>query len=71
MLKNFNTKLINKSDNLLLAVSGGIDSMVMLHVIHKLAEPLNLHLAVAHVDHQKRETSSIDRAFVKETCDRL
>lgn len=71
MLKNFNTKLLNKYDNLLLAISGGIDSMVLLHVLNNIAESMNLNLMVAHVDHQKRLTSSKDLAFVKETCDKL
>ncbi len=71
MLKDFNQKLFKKNDKLLLAISGGIDSMVMLDNMNELAKTKNLKLMVAHVDHQKRKTSSVDCAFVKDTCQKL
>ncbi len=71
MLKNFHSNLIEKTDNLLLAISGGIDSMVLLDIIYNLAETMKLKLMVAHVDHQKRKTSSQDCDFVKDVCDKL
>ena len=50
------------------AVSGGIDSMVLLHVLRALGHPCH----VAHVDHGLRGAESdADRAFVKEHCARL
>ena len=36
MIKNFGYHLIEESDSLLLAISGGIDSMVMLDIIVKI-----------------------------------
>ncbi len=71
MLKNFNHKLFKKYDRLLLAISGGIDSMVMLHNIYELKESMSLDIVVAHVDHNKRDTSKSDREFVEETCKKL
>jgi len=51
--------------NLLLAVSGGVDSMVMLH----LSILSNLNVAVAHVDHGMRGLSSdLDAQLVKDIC---
>jgi len=64
MIKNFGSHLIEPGDSLLLAISGGIDSMVLLDMIVKLKEKLNLKLYIAHVDHQKRVTSKDDRDFV-------
>ncbi|MFW5889153.1 MAG: tRNA lysidine(34) synthetase TilS [Bacillota bacterium] len=65
MLKNFNKNLINKNDKLVLAISGGIDSMVLFNYLIKLKPDLNLDLTVVHVDHQKRIDSSEDAKFVK------
>jgi len=66
MVEKFNYNLIEKDDSLLLAISGGIDSMVLLSIINNLKEKLNLKLVIAHVDHQKRESSKDDRDFVED-----
>ena len=50
-----------------LAVSGGLDSMALLHAAHRV-HPL---LTVLHVDHGLREASKDDRAFVEATCAQL
>lgn len=71
MLKNFNKTLIQENDSLLIAVSGGIDSMVMLHNIYKLSKERNIKISVAHFDHQKRSDSSQDALLVKNTCEEL
>ena len=71
MIKGFNKKLIENNDSLLLALSGGIDSMVMLDIIEKLKNEMNLKLYIAHVDHQKRISSKDDRDFVVETANEL
>ena len=54
----------------IVAVSGGVDSMVLLHLlITNYQRPItNYQLIVAHYDHGIREESSRDRKFVKETC---
>ena len=45
-----------------LAVSGGIDSMVLLDVMRALP---NIALVIAHYDHGIREDSGVDRLFVQ------
>ena len=50
-----------------LAVSGGVDSVVLLDV---LASQPELQLIVAHYDHGIREDSAEDRRFVSELADR-
>lgn len=53
-------------DSALLAVSGGADSMAMLHLFHRLSKKWNLALAVGHVNHNLRgKTSQKDLEFVE------
>ncbi len=50
---------------LLLAVSGGVDSVVLLHGLHGLAAEWGLRLAVGHVHHGLRgPEADLDRDFV-------
>jgi len=57
---------------LLVAVSGGSDSVCLLAILARLAEPLGLRLAVGHVDHGLRgEESREDARFVEEQADAL
>lgn len=46
------------------AVSGGADSMAMLHLLTRLRTEWNLDLVVAHLDHNIRPESADDAAFV-------
>jgi tRNA(Ile)-lysidine synthase len=56
--------------SVLLAVSGGIDSMVLLHLFSRLREHMNLRLSVIHINHQLRgEESMGDEKFVKDMSD--
>jgi len=56
----------------LVAVSGGVDSMVLLHALHELAGPLGLALAVGHVHHGLRgEAADADQRLVLEAGARL
>jgi len=58
-------KLIEKGDNVLVGVSGGIDSTVLLNLLVSLQKELPFHIGVAHVNHQLRdEESERDEAFV-------
>jgi len=65
MIKNIQKNLIEKNDHLLLSISGGIDSMVMLHNILSIKDEQSLTLTIAHINHQKRPTSQRDALFVK------
>ncbi len=60
--------LLLPEQSVFVAVSGGVDSMVLLHVLHALRHPVS----VAHVDHGLRGAeSSADAAFVQEHCSDL
>jgi len=59
------TSLLNANDRLLLAVSGGVDSMVMLH----LFEQLPFYFEVAHMNFGLRgDESDGDQEFVEQYC---
>jgi tRNA(Ile)-lysidine synthase len=58
--------LIAENDILVVAVSGGIDSMVLLDLLANLRTRRKIRLIVAHVDHQKRRSSTADADFVAE-----
>ena len=62
-------QLINKGDRLLIACSGGVDSMALLHFFDRYKEVLHIELFVVHVDHMLRgEQSAGDRKFVERFC---
>lgn len=46
--------LLLPGDRLVLGVSGGSDSMALLHVLAKITTPLRISMVVAHVDHGLR-----------------
>ena len=63
-------KLIEYNDKLVLAVSGGPDSMCMLHVLNSIKKDLHFEFVVAHVNHMIREEAIEDELYVKNFCDK-
>jgi tRNA(Ile)-lysidine synthase len=53
------------------AVSGGADSVALLHALHALSKEEELSLSVAHVDHCLRPGSKADASFVVNVCREL
>ena len=61
--------LIDYGDKLVIACSGGPDSMALVSVFEKLAMKYDLSLFIAHAEHGIREQSSLDDAkHVQEYC---
>src|ERR671924_1042225 len=58
-------QMLASGHTLLVAVSGGPDSMVLLHTLWHLREPLALKLVVAHLNHQMRPSAADDALFVE------
>ncbi len=65
-------RLLDKGDRVVAGVSGGVDSMVLLHLLHEIREEYNLFLIVAHVNHGLRpEESEKEAALVEKKSSRL
>jgi tRNA(Ile)-lysidine synthase len=64
-------KIFNKYDKILLGVSGGKDSMSLLHVMFKLSRIMGFEVSVAHLNHCMREEADSDEAFVRRVCEKL
>lgn len=64
--------LLTRGDRVLMATSGGVDSMVLLHLFHTIAPAHGWQLSVAHLNHRLRgHSSDADARFVERTARRL
>ena len=62
---------IRHRDTLCIGVSGGPDSMALLDLMIKLKSDLDLVLVVAHVNHNIREESKEEEAYLREFCNNM
>ncbi len=59
-------QLLATDDTIVVAVSGGADSVCLLDILRQLSPALNLKLHVAHLNHQLRgDAADADAAFVR------
>jgi tRNA(Ile)-lysidine synthase len=64
-----NRRLLKRGQAVLVAVSGGLDSMALLHLLHELSSRHRWHLTVAHFNHRLRGRSSdADEKLVRQTA---
>ncbi len=61
--------LLTSGEKVLLAVSGGVDSMVLLHVMVQLARGFQWDLHAAHLHHGIRQEADRDQEQVKQACE--
>lgn len=64
--KKNNLKLNNKS--IVIAISTGVDSMVLLTQFLEIKDIYNLNIICAHVNHMKREQSIIEEKYIIDFC---
>ncbi|MBE6154308.1 MAG: tRNA lysidine(34) synthetase TilS [Firmicutes bacterium] len=57
--------LLYKDDTIVVATSGGPDSMCLLHLLCDLKKGLSLKIVIAHVNHKLREESEEEALFVE------
>lgn len=65
-IKKYN--MIEENDSIVVAVSGGPDSMSLLNVLIKLKQKMNITLVVAHVNHMIRAVADSETEYVKKFC---
>jgi len=61
--------LLKKRDAIVLAVSGGPDSIFLLYLLNRLKKELDLKIIVAHVNHNLRDESLEEASFVENLCE--
>jgi tRNA(Ile)-lysidine synthase len=65
-------RLLSPGQKILVAVSGGADSMVLLHLLHSLARENRWNLELAHFNHQLRgRASDADEQLVRRTAKKM
>ena len=64
-------RMLERGHTVLVAVSGGADSMALLHMLWQLRELYALQLCVAHLNHQMRPHATEDARFVETAAHHL
>lgn len=71
-MRTFTTKLLGRKDCVLVGLSGGADSVCLLHFLHYLAKEKHFALAAVHVNHGLRGRAALaDERFCKAFCKKL
>ena len=68
-IKKYN--LIEENDSIVIGVSGGPDSICLLHILNELKDELNFKIYVAHINHMIREEADEETEYVKDFCKNL
>ncbi|MBN1549638.1 tRNA lysidine(34) synthetase TilS [Candidatus Babeliales bacterium] len=66
-----NNQLIKDRETIVLGLSGGPDSIFLLHLLAEYYKKGTIKLIGAHLDHQWRTDSGKDTEFCKESCNEL
>ena len=64
-------RLFSPGQRVIVAFSGGPDSMTLLHVLLAISQRLSLQLSLAHLNHQIRPEAAADVAFVEKVAKAL
>ena len=67
-IKKYN--LIEAGDKIVLGVSGGPDSISMLHILKEIKDEYKFEIYVAHINHMIREEAIEDEIYVQNYCDK-
>ena len=62
---------IKENTTIIIGLSGGPDSIYLLHQLHQIKNKLNIKIIAAHLDHEWQESSKIATQICKDTCDKL
>lgn len=71
-MRAFTSALVHRKDCVLVGLSGGADSVCLLHFLQYLAKEKHFALAAVHVNHGLRgRAAKQDEKFCKNLCDKL
>ncbi|MDR0890747.1 MAG: tRNA lysidine(34) synthetase TilS [Endomicrobium sp.] len=68
---NLQNHFIEPHDNIIASVSGGIDSVCMLHMLYRLKKKFNVNILIVTFNHNLRQESSIELKLVKHLASKL
>lgn len=55
----------NQHKKILVAVSGGADSMSLLHFLYNHQKDLDIQLGIAHINHKQRQESEHEETYLR------
>ena len=64
-------RMIDRDDLVVVGVSGGTDSVCLLHILCLLRAEVDFRMLVVHVDHGVRADSAEDASYVEALCEKL
>lgn len=64
-----NNDLIKKDERIMIALSGGSDSVCLFHILNKLKMSIGFELFAFHLNHNIRQEAKHDELFVKKLCE--
>ena len=69
VLRTLKQNNVKRGDRILVALSGGVDSSVLLDVLVRLREELGTSVSAAHLNHMLRgDAADADESFAREKC---
>ncbi len=70
-IPTFQTSIIPSNSRIIVGLSGGPDSIYLLHQLHQCTSNLNIKLIAAHLDHEWQESSKLAVEVCKQICNDL
>ncbi|MBQ5696229.1 MAG: tRNA lysidine(34) synthetase TilS [Clostridium sp.] len=65
-------KIIQQDDRILVALSGGPDSVCLLHMLYRIKDKFNLKLGAIHINHMLRgEEADKDENYIIDLCEQM
>ena len=64
-------QMITAGDLVAVGVSGGADSVCLLHLLWRLQQEIPYRLIAIHVNHMVREDAARDAAYAEQLCEQL